>query len=103
MPRRADKTRGRKAPAKGSRVPSAGLFDGPRSSARRPRMDKADTKASVVSDTEDLDMPSATARERRATSRASSNGSNGKPTSNGKSHRRETADTMAAKQRDIAV
>src|SRR5688572_4689529 len=94
MPRRADKSRGRSRPPKGARTPSAELFDGLGAPIRRPRMDKTDTQASVASDTEDLSMPSATAERPAASSRASSNG---------KSTRRETAESMAAKQRDIAV
>src|SRR5688572_24628864 len=94
MPRRADKSRGRSRPPKGARTPSAELFDGLGAPIRRPRMDKTDTQASVASDTEDLSMPSATAERPAASSRASSNG---------KSTRRETAESLAAKQKDIAV
>src|SRR5688500_6397063 len=98
MPRRADKSRGRHAARKGAREPSAELFGGSGApTSRRPRMDKTDTQASVSSDTEDLDMPSATA-EKPIRHSASSNG-NG----NGKAARRETAESMATKQRDISV
>ena len=56
-------------------------------------MDITDNKPSV-SDTEDLSMPTATAT--KPAHRAATNG-------NGKPQRRETAETMATKQRDIAV
>ena len=58
-------------------------------------MDITDNKPSVA-DTEDLSMPTATAT--KPAHRAATNGN-----SNGKPQRRETAETMATKQRDIAV
>src|SRR5687768_1940265 len=100
MPRRADKSRGRHAARNGAREPSAELFGGSGApTSRRPRMDKTDTQASVSSDTEDLDMPSATAEKPTRHSASSNGNGNG----NGKPARRETAESMATKQRDIAV